>query len=405
MFDRLKNQKKRKAKNVTYKDIEISSPFVLPDEETDNEQNCMKLSAVFACVNIISNSIAKMPLFVVDSKTNKHIDDNAVYKLLNRRPNSFMTPYTMKKLTEIWILTRGNAYWYKIYGNRGQLIELLPIHPDYVNVVKNNEHVYYDVNFPNADTKRLFPEEIIHFKELTFDGIIGESVLSYAAKSTEMGLIYEKYQRSFYKKGGRPEGTLEVESDLSDSQIDTMKKKWAEAHSGPDNAFRIAILTNGLKYSAVPQISQKDAAFIESKEVNIADVARFFQVPLYKLNAGTQSYNSNEQNSIEYLTSSLSPRIANIEDELTLKLLSEKQWDEGLRIKANMNVELRGDTAARGNWYKTMREIGAYSVNDIRSYEDLEDVPGGNTRQASLNFVPLELFEELSKARNNGGSQ
>lgn len=75
-----------------------------------------------------------------------------------------------------------------------------------------------------------------------------------------------------------------------------------------------------------------------------------------------------------------------------------------MRIKANMNVELRGDTAARGAWYRTMREIGAYSVNDIRSYEDLEDVSGGDTRQASLNYVPLEMFEELSKARNMGGN-
>lgn len=401
MFDKYK-RKRKKIKNVTYRDIDMSVPDFFNGDDLNNNSITLKLSAVFACVNIISNSIAKMPLFVVNSKTNKHIDEDPVYKLLNRKPNSYLNPFNMKKLTEIWVLMEGNAYWYKVYDGKGQLVELLPIHPNYVSIVQNSEQIFYDVSLPNRQTKRLFPEEIIHFKELSFDGINGESVLSYAAQTTEMGLVYERYQKSFYKKGGRPEGTLQVDSDLSEENINKMKKEWEKAHSGPDNAFRIAVLTNGIKYSSVPQISQKDAAFIESKEVNIADIARFFQVPLYKLNAGTQSYNSNEQNSIEYLTSSLSPRIANIEDELTLKLLTEKQWDDGLRIKANMNVELRGDTAARGAWYRTMREIGAYSVNDIRSYEDLEDVIGGDTRQASLNYIPLEMFEELSKARNGG---
>lgn len=395
-------QKRRKTKNVSYRDID----FVMPDffSEIEVDDNAMKLSSVFACVNIISNSIAKMPIFVVDSKTNKHLDDNPIYKILNRKPNQIMNPFNLKKLTEVWVLTKGNAYWYKVYDGSGRIVELLPIHPDFVSIVKNQGNVFYDVQFPNSETRRLFPEEIIHFKELSFDGVVGESVLSYARKTTEMGLIYEKYQRSFYKKGGRPEGTLAVESDLSVDNINKMKKEWERAHSGPDNAFRIAVLTNGVKYAAVPQVSQKDAAFIESKSLNIADIARFFQIPLYKLNEGSQSYNSNEQNSIEYLTSSLAPRISNIEDELTLKLLSDKEWENGMRIKANMNVELRGDTAARGAWYRTMREIGAYSVNDIRSYEDLEDVSGGDTRQASLNYVPLEMFEELSKARNMGGN-
>lgn len=298
-------QKRRKTKNVSYRDID----FVMPDSfsEIEVDDNAMKLSSVFACVNIISNSIAKMPIFVVDSKTNKHLDNNPIYKILNRKPNQIMNPFNLKKLTEVWVLTKGNAYWYKVYDGSGRMVELLPIHPDFVSIVKNQGNVFYDVQFPNLETRRLFPEEIIHFKELSFDGIVGESVLSYARKTTEMGLIYEKYQRSFYKKGGRPEGTLAVESDLSEDNINKMKKEWERAHSGPDNAFRIAVLTNGVKYAAVPQVSQKDAAFIESKSLNIADIARFFQIPLYKLNEGSQSYNSNEQNSIEYLTSSLAP--------------------------------------------------------------------------------------------------
>ena len=133
------------------------------------------------------------------------------------------------------------------------------------------------------------------------------------------------------------------------------------------------------------------------------DIARFFGVPMYKINAGKQSYNSNEQNGIEYVVSTLHPIVTQYEEEDTYKLLFEKEQKAGLEIRRNMMAELRGDFASRGSWYKNMREIGAYSVDDILELEDRPKVPGGGARYASLNYVPLELFEELSKNRNEGG--
>ena len=147
---------------------------------------------------------------------------------------------------------------------------------------------------------------------------------------------------------------------------------------------------------------------MENAELSIRDIARFFGVPLYKLQEGKQSYNSNEQNAIEYVTGTLHPIVTQYEQAMTVTLLTPGEVASGLEIRMNMMAELRGDSTARGNWYRTMHDIGAYSVNDILALEDLPDVAGGDEHVASLNYVPLSLWRELSVSRNTtngkGGS-
>ena len=160
----------------------------------------------------------------------------------------------------------------------------------------------------------------------------------------------------------------------------------------------------GLKYKPI-SVSQKDAQFVENAELSIRDIARFFGVPLYKLQEGKQSYNSNEQNAIEYVTGTLHPIVTAYEQAFTSVLLTPKEIAEGLEIRMNMMAELRGDSTARGNWYRTMHDIGAYSVNDVLALEDMPDVEGGDEHVASLNYVPLALWRELSVRRNSENSQ
>lgn len=179
---------------------------------------------------------------------------------------------------------------------------------------------------------------------------------------------------------------------------DQLRSQWEKVHAGPSNSHRVAILDLGLDYKPLAA-SNTDAQFIESKEVSIRDIARYFGVPLYKLQEGKQAYGSNEQNAIEYVVGTLHPNVTQYEEERTWKLLTKSQVDAGLEIRINMMAELRGDTAARGQWYKDMLQEGPFSVNDVRALEDLPDVPGGHHRRASLNYVPLEDWPELSRIR------
>ena len=166
----------------------------------------------------------------------------------------------------------------------------------------------------------------------------------------------------------------------------------------------MAVLDLGLDYTPIA-MSNSDAQFVESEEYRVADVARFFGVPLYLLNAGTQAYSSNEQNSIDFVKYTMLPPIVQREQEDTWKLVLPRDRASGLWIKREPKQLLRGDTAAQAAWYKAMLEEGPYSVNDVRALEDLEAVPGGDSRRASLNYVPLELFETLSLLRALQGNK
>ena len=262
-------------------------------------------------------------------------------------------------------------------------------------------------------------EDICHYKGATRDGLKGLSVLRRASEVIAAGRAAQEYDRSYYENGGQPSGVLRTETDLSGyakgsdgstlkdaagnpvSRKDRLRAEWEKVHAGPSKSHRIAILDHGLDYKPLAA-SNRDAQFVENKEVSVKDIARFFGVPLYKLNEGKQAYGSNEQNAIEYVVSTLHPNVTQYEEEQTWKLLTDSELREGLEIRINMMAELKGDTSSRGAWYTNMRNNGAFSVNDIRDLEDLPDVEGGDEYQASLNFVPLSSWKRLSETRKGG---
>ena len=241
-------------------------------------------------------------------------------------------------------------------------------------------------------------------------------MLQRASEVIAAGRAAQQYNMTYYQNGGQPSGLLYTESDLSRvpdevqeegtklSAQHRVRKEWEKRYSGPANAGRVAVLDHGLKYQPI-SISNRDAQFVEQSALSVEDVARFFGVPLYKLQAGKQSYSSNEQNAIEYVVSTLHPIVSQWEDELSFKLLTTSEREKGLEIRINMMAELRGDFTSRSNWYRTMRDAGVFSVNDILALEDMPNVEGGDERYASLNYVPLSLWRELSMKRNEGGTE
>lgn len=374
---------------------------------TPSPDSALKLSAVFRAVDGISNSVAKLPLYLMDGVTRERVTDHPVLPLLTVRPNELMTAATFKKMLETERLLTGNGYAY-IVRDRVTLepVELIPLQNELVNPwLDSAGALWYMVRMPRTGrVYKLPPADVLHFKGFSRDGITGISVLRYATEVILTGRQAQQYEMNYYAKGTQVPGVLTTDTDLSPGNRDAIREEWERIHSGADNAFRVAVLDMGTKYQPIG-ITNKDSQFIESKGVTVEDISRFFAMPLYKLNAGKQSYSSNEQNAIEYVNDTLMPVLTQYEQEYTYKLLFESERRQNLRIRVNQNAELRGDLAARANWYKVMREIGPYSVNDVRALEDLPDVPGGDTRNASLNYIPLERFDELSVARNKGGEK
>lgn len=371
--------------------------------DVSSTDGAMKLSAVNACVEILSNSLAKLPIFVMDSKTKVHTP-HPLIRLLTERPNEAMTPSVCMKLLESNRLMTGNGYALIVRDrSNARPRELIPLlaHTTEPFVDDAGKLWYLYTNPKTGEKRKLNQFDVLHLKAYTKDGIRGVSVLSRAAESIRGARMAQQYEARFYSQGARPSGVLTVATPLDKESKDVVRSEWNRIHAGVDNAFRIAVLDNGLDFKPI-SVSNADAQFVESKATSIEDIARFFGVPLYKLGAGKQSYASNEQNGIEYVVGTLHPIVTQYEQELTYKLLFDSELSRGLEIRMNMMAELRGDMASRANWYKTGREIGYFSVNDICALEDTPDVPGGDTRNASLNYIPLDMFRTLSEKRNGG---
>ena len=385
-----------------------------PAEGTETgESFARKLSAVDRCIEILSDSIGKLPNYLFDSKTRRRIPDDPVLQLLNIRPNEAMTPTIRKKVLETSRLVDGNGYDWILRNERtGRIQELIPVPGHLVEPWQDlSGRVWYTVMHPWTGEPMVLPnEDICHYKGATRDGLKGVAVLRRASEVIASARAQQQYELGFYENGGQPSGVLATDADLSGpvddpknpgkkiGRKDLLRREWERVHAGPRNSHRLAILDNGLKYTAIAA-TNADAQFIESKEVSIRDIARYFGIPLYKLQEGKQAYGSNEQNAIEYVVGTLHPIVTQYEEEQTWKILAKSQVDRGLELRINLMAELRGDTSARADWYQTLIDAGVFSVNDILALEDMPDVPGGEHRRASLNYVPLADWAELSRIR------
>ena len=417
IFDKFFKKKTKEVKNRT---LTLDSPEGWNTGQTlfgGAELQAMKLPAVNACIEIIADSIAKMPIYLMDSKTRERVTDSPVIELLTSRPNEIMTAFNYFKLMESRRIAYGNAYAIIIRDKWGVPCELLPVEAGYMTPYFDDKGKlwYVGTNPKTGEYRKFWNCDIIHYKAFSVDGIEGVSYLKRGAMVIEAALQSQKYEKNFYANGARLTGVLTTETDLTSkpdietedgSKIsikDAIRASWDKIYSGADNAYRTAILDFGMKYTPI-SASNKDAQFIESKAASIEDIGRLFNIPLYKLGVGTQTYASNVQASIEYMQRTLSPIVAPIEQEDTYKLLTiDQRTKQNLQIRRNMMGELRGDWASRADWYRTMSDIGAYSVNDILRYEDMPDVEGGDEHKASLNFVPLTTWKDLSVKRNEGG--
>ena len=386
------------------------------------EDGARLLSAVDRCIEILSDSVAKLPAYVMDRSSREHVP-HSILRLLNDRPNEAMTPFIRKKVLETSRLEGGNAYdWIVRDPRTAAPVELIPIPWQLVQPWRDmSGRVWYDVTHPiTGEAMRLPQEDICHYKNATRGGLKGISTLARAAEVISTARAAQQYDLSYYNNGGQPSGVLQTDSDLSgyakgaDGKVlfrpdgsavslkDQLRSQWERVHMGPSNAHRVAILDLGLEYKPL-SASNRDAQFVENKQLSVTDIARYFGVPLYKLNEGKQAYGSNEQNAIEYVVSTLHPIITQYEEELSYKLLTDSELAR-YEIRINMMAELKGDTASRAAWYRAMSELSVFCPDDICALEDIPNVPGGHLRRASLNYVPLDMWEELSRLRNGGGS-
>ena len=290
----------------------------------------MKLSAVDRCIEVLSDSVGKLPIYVMDRATRKRVDNHPLNEMLTLRPNEAQTPTVATKMIEANRNCGGNGYsWIIRDGASMRPKEHLPVPHELVTPwLDTAGNLWYTVVHPfTGEVMTVHRMDMIHTMAFTRNGYKGISVLSRASEVVGAARAAQQYNLNYYANGGQPAGVLQTDTDLSGtvsirladgtteqiSKKDLIRNEWEKRHAGPTNAQRVAILDYGLKYTPI-SISNRDAQFVEQSELSVQDIARFFGVPLYKLQAGKQSYNSNEQNAIEYVVSTLHPIVTQYEE-------------------------------------------------------------------------------------------
>ena len=366
-----------------------------------NERSAMQMTAVYACVRILSEAIAGLPLHMYrykdDGGKEKAFDHN-LYHLLHDEPNPEMTSFVFRETLMTHLLLWGNAYAQIIRNGKGEVIALYPLMPNRMTVNRDsNGMLYYQYQKSNDDAPTmegssviLSPSEVLHVPGLGFDGLVGYSPIAMAKNAIGLSIAAEEYGAKFYANGAAPSGVLEHPGVLKDPA--KVRDSWNAAFGGSSNSHKVAVLEEGLKYTPI-SISPNEAQFLETRKFQIDEIARIFRVPPHMVGDLEKSSFSNiEQQSLEFVKYTLDPWVVRWEQSLSRALLSEDE-KKSYFFKFNVDGLLRGSYHERMQGYSIGIQNGFMCPNDVRELENLDMIPdemGGNKFMVNGNMVDLK---------------
>jgi len=375
-----------------------------------NERSSMQMTAVYACVRILSEAIAGLPLHLyryTDNGGKEKALDHPLYRILHDEPNPEMSSFVFRETLMSHLLLWGNAYAQIIRNGKGEVVALYPLMPNRMTVDRDaSGRLYYVYSKGNDESEALGkPQEVtlnkndvFHIPGLGFDGIVGYSPIAMAKNAVGMAIACEEYGAKFFANGAAPGGVLEHPGTIKDPK--KVKDSWNAAYGGTTNSHRVAVLEEGMKYTPI-SIAPEQAQFLETRKFQINEIARIFRVPPHMVGDLEKSSFSNiEQQSLEFVKYTLDPWVIRWEQSIARLLLNEKE-KQNMFAKFNVDGLLRGDYVSRMNGYAIGRQNGWMSANDIRELEDLEPIPdeeGGNLYL--INGAMLRLKEAGAFAEN-----
>ncbi len=374
-----------------------------------NERSAMQMTAVYSCVRILSEAVARLPLHIYKYNTGgkEKATDHPLYFLLHDEPNPEMTSFVFRETLMTHLLLWGNAYAQIIRNGKGEVVALYPLMPNKMTVDRDeNGRLYYSYQRTNGDaptmkgtTVTLRPSDILHIPGLGFDGLVGYSPIAMAKNAIGMAIACEEYGAKFFANGAAPGGVLEHPGTIKDPA--RVRESWQSTFGGSGNANKIAVLEEGMKYTPI-SISPEQAQFLETRKFQINEIARIFRVPPHMVGDLEKSSFSNiEQQSLEFVKYTLDPWVIRWEQALMRSLLSSEEKSEFF-VKFNLDGLLRGDYASRMSGYAIGRQNGWMSANDIRELENLDRIPadeGGDLYLINGNMLPLKnagAFADIS---------
>ena len=355
-----------------------------------NETTAMQTTAVYACVRILSEAIASLPVHVYQYKDGggkEMVIDHPLYQVLHDEPNPEMTSFVFRETLMSHLLLWGNAYAQILRNGKGEVVALYPLMPNRMTVDRaSNGEIYYTYTKNSDDNKNLkgsgqiylFKEDVFHILGLGFDGLVGYSPIAMAKNAVGMALACEEYGAKFFANDASPSGILEHPGTIKDPE--KLRESWNTLFKGSSNSHNIGVLEEGLKFTPIA-VSPQESQFLETRKFQIDEIARIFRVPPHMVgDLDKASFANIEEQSLEFVKYTLGPWVIRWEQAIHMSLFSGSE-KKNYFAKFNVDGLLRGDYQSRMNGYAVGIQNGFMSPNDIRELENMDRIPeelGGN---------------------------
>ncbi|HCN43686.1 MULTISPECIES: phage portal protein [Enterobacterales] len=360
----------------------------------------MQLSAVWACVRLLSESISTLPIKIYKSESDGSrslAKEHPIYRLLCKQPNLEMTPSRFMLMVVASLCLRGNSFIEKKYIG-SKLVALEPLLPQNMTVKRSEQTgmLEYKYTDPLGQKIRTIPiNNIMHIRGFGMDGICGMIPVKIGRDVIGAALSVEESAAKIFENGLQSSGFLSAEQPLNEEQRERIRS-YLLSFVGSKNAGKMMVLEGGMKYNNVT-MNPEAAQMLESRTFSIEEICRWFRVPPFMV--GHMDKQSSWASSVEgmnmqFLTNTLRPLLVNIEQEISRCLLN---GDDDYYAEFSVEGLLRADSAGRSAYYTTALQNGWMSRNDVRRLENLPPIEGGDIYTVQLNLTPLDqLGQEAS---------
>ena len=370
----------------------VNSPYIFGDalnfSGLRNQYSAMNISAVYRAVEIISDSIAMLPIKIrqLDADHYNELDSHSLNLVLKNA--GYLSKYTFIKLLIQSIMLRGNGFAYIERAGDGTVTGLryLPSGDVQIHYNKEKKELYYTCNY--VSKKRIEPINMIHLLKNTYDGVNGVSTLTYATRSISLSNNTENSANNFFTSGCNLAGILTVQGQLNDKQRDQIRSSWNQAYS--NGGAGLAVLQGNMDYKPI-QLSAAESQMLESREFNITDIARFFGIsPVLLGDLSHSSYSTIEATQNQFLLHTLNPYIVLVEEEFTRKLF--KPSENNLVIDLDETALLKTDKSALAGYYGALLDKGVLCVNEVRKELGYSPIEGGEKHMIAYTKIEDNLI-------------
>jgi len=366
-----------------------------------SKDTAMAVWAVYACVSLISETLAQLPLKLKRPKAGGGKEDayGKLYTLMKDEPNPEMTSFVFREMQQANLLGTGDNYAW-IERSRVDILGLWPIPAEWVTVRMAKEHEYsalgitkrnsvvYDVN-GGGQTRTIPARDMLHVRGFSFGGLKGDSVImKYAKETIGTAIALDEFEGSHIKNGAHVSGVLEHPNTLGENKDSFLSALHNRYQSGKNTGTPM-VLENGVKYNQF-KVSLADQQFIEQKKLKATDICGIFKVPPFKIgiHGSNTSFNNTEQQNKSFLDTTMQQWLVRWEQAMNMKLLTDTEKRQGYYFKFNFDALLRPDAKTRAEINQIEWQQGV-PINTLRERDDMNPIPGGDVGYVPLNFIPV----------------